>query len=81
MSYMLDKPPTEDKLLQVGVRTWEKTEHLPNLTASRAAYKPYSTYVFAGLSVLLELTVGMQREAEVDSMDANSCLERLEDGI
>ena len=43
---MVDKPPTEDPILQTGVRPWEPKEHIPNLTASRAAYKPYSTYVF-----------------------------------
>lgn len=43
MSYMVDKPPTEDKLLQIGVRPWEDSGHKPNLTATRAAYRPYST--------------------------------------
>ena len=45
MSYMVDKSPAEDKLLQTGVRPWEPKEHKPVLTASRSAYKPYSTYV------------------------------------
>lgn len=43
MSYMVDKPPTEDAILQVGVRPWELKEHRPTMTATRAAYKPYST--------------------------------------
>ncbi|KAG8532165.1 uncharacterized protein KY384_003805 [Bacidia gigantensis] len=43
MSYQLDKPPTEDPLLRLGQRTWEISEHRPNLTASRAAFKTYST--------------------------------------
>nr|OQO21143.1 hypothetical protein B0A51_09422 [Rachicladosporium sp. CCFEE 5018] len=43
MSYMVDKPPTEDPLLQRQVRTWEPQEHRPVLTMSRSAYKPYST--------------------------------------
>ncbi|KAF2858148.1 putative NADH-ubiquinone oxidoreductase subunit B17.2 [Piedraia hortae CBS 480.64] len=43
MSYMVDKPPTEDKLLQREVRAWEPKEHLPSMTLSRSAYRPYST--------------------------------------
>lgn len=43
MSYLVDKPPTEDALIQTGVRAWELPEHRPNLTATRAAYRPYST--------------------------------------
>lgn len=44
MSYMVDKSPVEDPLLYSGVRPWEPKEHKPVLTASRSAYKPYSTY-------------------------------------
>ncbi|KAF4548114.1 ATP-dependent bile acid permease-like protein [Elsinoe fawcettii] len=43
MSYMVDKPPTEDPILQRKVRVWEPTEHRPVMTMSRSAYKPYST--------------------------------------
>ena len=43
MSYLVDKPPTEDALLKTGQRSWEIPEHRPNLTASRAAFKTYST--------------------------------------
>lgn len=43
MSYLVDKPPTEDALLRLGQRSWELSEHRPTLTATRAAYKPYST--------------------------------------
>ncbi|KAI9807289.1 MAG: hypothetical protein M1833_000032 [Piccolia ochrophora] len=43
MSYAVDKPPSEDPILQTGVRPWEIKEHRPNLTASRAAFKTYST--------------------------------------
>ncbi|KAI9818497.1 MAG: hypothetical protein M1827_000556 [Pycnora praestabilis] len=43
MSYLSQEPPTADKLVAVGVRSWELPEHRPNLTASRAAYRPYST--------------------------------------
>ncbi|KAI4103091.1 MAG: hypothetical protein L6R37_004045 [Teloschistes peruensis] len=43
MSYLVDKPPTEDALLRTGQRVWELPEHRPNLTASRAAFRTYST--------------------------------------
>ena len=43
MSYMVDKPPTQDPVLKVGQRVWELPGPRPNLTASRAAYKPYCT--------------------------------------
>ena len=45
MSYMVDKPPSEDALLQFGKRPWESPETKINNTLSRGAYKPYSTYV------------------------------------
>ena len=40
---MVDKPPTEDPILQTKVRPWELPDHRPNFTASRAAFKTYST--------------------------------------
>lgn len=43
LSYMVDAPPTQDKILQTGLRAWELPEHRPNPTLSRGAYKPYST--------------------------------------
>ena len=43
MSYLVDKPPTEDAILRTQQRVWELPDHRPNLTASRAAYKTYST--------------------------------------
>lgn len=42
---MVDAPPTQDKLLQTGLRHYEAAEHRPNLTQTRAAFKTYSTYV------------------------------------
>jgi len=45
LAYMVDKPPTQDNILQAGIRLWELPDHRPNLTLSRAAYKPYSTVV------------------------------------
>ena len=49
MSYMVGEPPTVDKLLQRQVRIWEPEEHRPVLSFTRAAYKPYSTYVSSGV--------------------------------
>ncbi|KAK4543110.1 hypothetical protein LTR36_005887 [Oleoguttula mirabilis] len=43
MSYLVDKPPSVDKLLQREVRIWEPTEHRPVLTMTRSAFKTYST--------------------------------------
>ncbi|GAB7360268.1 hypothetical protein MBLNU230_g8028t1 [Neophaeotheca triangularis] len=43
MSYMVDKPPSEDPIMQRKIRAWEPTEHRPVLTGSRSDYKPYST--------------------------------------
>ncbi|KAF2727713.1 P-loop containing nucleoside triphosphate hydrolase protein [Polyplosphaeria fusca] len=44
MSYMVDKPPTEDPITQ-RVREWEPKEHRPTLTWSRSGFRPYSTYL------------------------------------
>ncbi|KEF60611.1 NADH-ubiquinone oxidoreductase subunit [Exophiala aquamarina CBS 119918] len=43
MSYNVDKPPTEDKIMALGIRPWESKVPVVNNTASRAAYRPYST--------------------------------------
>jgi len=43
MSYLVDKPPVEDKIMAIGVRPWESKEPKINLTQSRGAYRPYST--------------------------------------
>ncbi|KAL9108958.1 MAG: hypothetical protein Q9227_006354 [Pyrenula ochraceoflavens] len=43
MSYMVDKPPSQDKIMQMGVREWEQPEHKENPTLSRGAYRPYNT--------------------------------------
>ena len=45
MSYLVDRPPSEDPVIRAGIRAWELPEHRVNFTASRAAYKPYSTSV------------------------------------
>ena len=61
MSYAVDKPPSEDALLRTGQRSWELTEHRPNVTMSRAAYRPYSTYVlFSPLPILDESMAGTE---------------------
>jgi hypothetical protein len=75
MSYMVDKSPVEDKLLNVGVRPWEPKEHRPVLTASRSAYKPYSTYVgcrFAqgGYTRMLSIANTEQCQEQVHSVAA-----------
>ncbi|KAI5790125.1 putative NADH-ubiquinone oxidoreductase subunit B17.2 [Geopyxis carbonaria] len=45
LHYLADKPPGIDPVLQHERRPWEKKEHIPNLTFTRSAYKPYSTFV------------------------------------
>ncbi|RKF61878.1 NADH dehydrogenase 1 alpha subcomplex subunit N7BM [Erysiphe neolycopersici] len=43
ISYMVDKHPTQDKLLQTKTRPWELPDHRPHPTATRGAFKTYST--------------------------------------
>ena len=43
ISYMIDKAPTEDKLLEMGLRPWESPTPRTNYTLSRGAYRPYNT--------------------------------------
>ncbi|KAF1813268.1 NADH-ubiquinone oxidoreductase subunit B17.2 [Eremomyces bilateralis CBS 781.70] len=43
ISYMVDQPPTADKLLQRQARAWEPAEHRPTLTWTRSAFRTYST--------------------------------------
>lgn len=43
ISYAIDTPPPQDPLYGKP-RSWAKPVHIPNLTFSRAAYKPYNTY-------------------------------------
>jgi NADH:ubiquinone oxidoreductase subunit len=45
ISYLVDKPPTEDPLLEIGRRPWDDKTARVNYTMSRGAYRPYSTYV------------------------------------
>jgi len=43
MSYLVDKAPTEDKIMELGIRPWESKQPRVNMTGGRAAYRPYST--------------------------------------
>lgn len=43
MSYMVDKPPSQDPLMLAGSRKFEPKAAMPNYTMSRAAFKTYST--------------------------------------
>ncbi|KHN98404.1 NADH:ubiquinone oxidoreductase, 17.2kDa subunit [Metarhizium album ARSEF 1941] len=43
ISYAVDKPPTEDKLMATGLRKFEKPHPIPNYTQTRGAFKTYST--------------------------------------
>ncbi|RVX68305.1 hypothetical protein B0A52_07308 [Exophiala mesophila] len=43
MSYNVDKPPTEDPIMAIGLRPWESKTPKINMTGTRAAYRPYST--------------------------------------
>ena len=43
ISYVIDTPPPQDPLYGKP-RSWAKPVHIPNLTFSRSAYKPYNTY-------------------------------------
>ncbi|KAM0204980.1 hypothetical protein ACHAQI_009658 [Fusarium lateritium] len=45
MSYSVQKPPTEDALLNPGLRAFEPSRALPNFTQTRGAFKTYNTYV------------------------------------
>ncbi|KAH1293938.1 hypothetical protein KXW65_008036 [Aspergillus fumigatus] len=60
LSYMVDAPPTQDKILQTGLRAWELPEHRPNPTLSRGAYKPYSTLVSPLTGVYYEALLRMR---------------------
>lgn len=45
ISYMVDKSPAEDPVLQTKHRPWEKEGAIPNYTGTRGAFKTYSTWV------------------------------------
>ncbi|RGP81774.1 nadh-ubiquinone oxidoreductase subunit [Fusarium longipes] len=43
MSYSVDKPPTQDPLLNAGTRAFEPSRAIPNFTQTTGAYKTYNT--------------------------------------
>lgn len=43
ISYLVDKPPVQDALLQTGTRAFEPAAPIPNLTMTRGAFKTYNT--------------------------------------
>ncbi|KFA50618.1 hypothetical protein S40293_08377 [Stachybotrys chartarum IBT 40293] len=43
MSYMVDKPPTEDPLIKTGTRVFEPSKPLLNFTMGSGAWKTYNT--------------------------------------
>lgn len=45
MSYSVDKPPTQDPLLNAGTRAFEPSRAVPNFTQTKGAFKTYNTYV------------------------------------
>lgn len=68
---MVDKSPAEDKLLYSGIRPWEPKEHKPVLTASRSAYKPYSTYVTPSSEYCIsQLLISRQSQEQVHTLAA-----------
>ena len=43
ISYLVDKPPNQDALIQAGTRAFEPAKPVPNFTMTRGAFKTYST--------------------------------------
>lgn len=43
LHYANDLPPNEEPVLKHVAKPWEPKEHIPNVTLTRAAYKPYNT--------------------------------------
>ena len=43
ISDMVDKPPGEEPVSKHEATSWEKPTHVPLLTFTNGAYKPYST--------------------------------------
>lgn len=43
ISYMVDTPPTQDKLIAAGTRKFEPLNPKPNYTMTRGAFKTYNT--------------------------------------
>ncbi len=45
ISYATDTVPTSDPAYDSSTRPWANPKHIPNLTATRAAFKTFNTYV------------------------------------
>ena len=43
MAYLGDKPPTEDRIMELGIRPWESKIPRTTMTLTRGAYRPYNT--------------------------------------
>ncbi|KAK3898983.1 NADH ubiquinone oxidoreductase subunit NDUFA12-domain-containing protein [Staphylotrichum tortipilum] len=43
ISYSVDTPPTQDPIQAASFKPWSPKGHIPNLTFTRGAYKPYNT--------------------------------------
>ncbi len=59
---MVDAPPSEDKILQRNIRVWEPERHVPNMTASKSAYRPYSTYVYRAQACFIDFAIDIQQD-------------------
>ena len=73
MSYLVDTPPTADRILQTGHRTWELPEHRPSLTLSRGAFKTYSTYVISVIWNIWPRLTSSQHPPQVHCLDPSRC--------
>lgn len=40
---MVLEPPSKDSLIKTGLRRWERSDPVPNLTGTRGAFQTYST--------------------------------------
>lgn len=64
MSYMVDAPPPEDKIMQRNLRAWEPQKHIPNMTASKSAFKTYSTYVYMAQTCVIDVAIDRKQDQE-----------------
>jgi hypothetical protein len=62
MSYMVDAPPSEDKIMQRNLRAWEPEKHAPNMTASKSAFKTYSTYVYTAQACFIDVAIDIKQD-------------------
>lgn len=69
ISYAIDTPPPQDPLYGKP-RSWAKPVHVPNLTFSRAAYKPYNTYAIPKTALLLAPANCLQSQGQDQGLGA-----------